>query len=86
MRGERDRHLRLLIIASLFLFLLPGLLSGCSGSDLKFPTEYQAVFLDNGQVFFGKLEDAGSPYLTFRDVFYIQQQVDPDKKRPGTCW
>jgi hypothetical protein len=67
--------------AFLFLFLLPVLLAGCGGSDLKFPTEYQAVFLDNGQVFFGRLSgDAGSPFLTLRDVFYVKQQGTPDKK------
>jgi hypothetical protein len=30
---------------------------GCGGRDLTFPTEYQAVFLDKGQVFSGKLGD-----------------------------
>lgn len=34
--------------------------------------KYQAVFLTNGQVYFGKLHDYGSarPYVT--DVYYIQ--------------
>jgi hypothetical protein len=64
------------------LFLVAGLLlSGCSGgNDLSFLTEYQAVFLDNGQVFFGKLGDVSSEYPTLRDVYYIQRQVDPEKK------
>jgi hypothetical protein len=63
------------------IFLVAGLLAGCSGgSDLSFPTEYQAVFLDNGQVFFGKLGEGGSDYLTLRDVYYIQRQVAPEKK------
>jgi len=57
------------------------LLSGCGGSDLQFPTEYQAVFLDNGQVFFGKLADTGSPYLTLRDVYYVQTLVEREKKK-----
>jgi hypothetical protein len=78
----RDCHRRGGFIIFLFfcLFSVPGLLSGCGGSDLKFPTEYQAVFLDNGQAFFGKLEDAGSPFLMLRDVFYVQQKADPQKK------
>jgi len=64
------------------LFLVAGLLlSGCSGgSDLSFPTEYQAVFLDNGQVLFGKLGEVTSEYRTLRDVYYIQRQVEPEKK------
>jgi hypothetical protein len=52
-----------------FLFLLSGQLAGCgSSNDLSFPTENQAVFLDNGQVFFGKLEGGGS-YLTLKEDF-----------------
>jgi hypothetical protein len=79
MLGENHRRVRR-CSTILFLFLLPALLAGCWGSDLKFPTEYQAVFLNTGQVFFGRLEDTGSPYLTLRDVFYIAQQAAPDKK------
>ena len=64
----------------LFFFLLPALLVACSSSDLKFPTEYQAIFLDNGQVFFGRLTDDDSSYVTLRDVFYIKREASPDKK------
>lgn len=64
-----------------FAFLAALSLSwGCSGSDLNFPTEYQAVFLDNGQVFFGKLSKRSSTYLTLRDVFYVQTLVEREKK------
>jgi hypothetical protein len=57
------------------------LLSGCGGNDLQFSTEYQAVFLDNGQVFFGKISDTGSSFLTLRDVFYVQTLVEQEKKK-----
>jgi hypothetical protein len=67
--------LSLAALAALCLF------SGCGGSDLDFPTEYQAVFLDNGQVFFGKLSDQGSPYLTLRDIYYVQTLVGQDQKK-----
>lgn len=36
--------------------------------------KYQAVFFTNGQVYFGKLEAAGSGYLKLTDVFYLQSQ------------
>jgi len=62
------------LLAALSLF------SGCAGNDLNFSTEYQAVFLDNGQVFFGKLADTGSPYLTLRDVYYVQTVMEREKK------
>jgi len=83
---ERAQHcsLRFNTILSCFWFLCLlaglGLLAGCGGSDLNFPTEYQAVFLDNGQVFFGRLESGGSGFLTLRDVFYVQRLNEADKK------
>jgi hypothetical protein len=72
------RALGLLIF--LFQLLLP-VLAGCTGgSDLSFPTEYQAVFLDNGQVFFGKIGAADSSFLTLREVFYVQRVASDEKK------
>jgi hypothetical protein len=35
-------------------------------------TTYQAVFLDNGQVFFGRVESLDRHYITLVDVFYVQ--------------
>lgn len=34
--------------------------------------EYQAVFLTNGQVYFGKLADDGDRYITLTDIYYLQ--------------
>lgn len=34
--------------------------------------EYQAVFLTNGQVYFGKVTDLNSKYMVLRNVFYIE--------------
>lgn len=34
--------------------------------------EYQAVFLDNGQVYFGKLKLAKGDFYQLTDVFYLQ--------------
>jgi len=71
--------LSLMVLTSLLL------ITGCekinpSATPLAFSTAYQAVFLDNGQVFFGKLEKAGTPYPILRDVFYVQSQVNKDTK------
>jgi len=61
------------------------LIMGCSvkgasesRTEMAFTTEYQAVFLDNGQAFFGKVEHPGADYLLLEDVFYIQRQVNQD--------
>ena len=43
-------------------------------------TPYQAVALMNGQMFFGRLEEGASDYLTLRDVFYIQGRQNPETK------
>jgi hypothetical protein len=34
--------------------------------------KYQAVFLTNGQVYFGKLHRTGGDYYKLNDVFYLQ--------------
>jgi hypothetical protein len=81
------------LICWLFIILICSFVTnGCSkegtsivnaepGEVLKINTEYQSVFLDNGQVFFGKLENAGSKYPSLKDVYYIQSQEDPATKQ-----
>ena len=85
-KGKINLGIRFKVIAS-FVVILILLFSaqGCSKSNqkIKIDTEYKAVFLDNGQVFFGRLEDAGPSYLLLRDIFYVQSQVvqqEKDKK------
>ena len=42
-------------------------------------TRYQAVFLTNNQVYFGKLSGLGSGYPTLRDIYYLRvtQNLQP---------
>lgn len=68
------------------LIALTGLsvtLTGCGdvgkGQKLDLKTSYQAVLLDNGQAYFGKVEQ-GSDFLLLKDVFYIQSKVDESTK------
>ncbi len=51
---------------------------------VKFKTTYQAVLLSNGAVYFGKLEGLGTSYPVLRDVFYIQNAVDPNTKQTSS--
>lgn len=51
-----------------------GLLSSVTGGDM-----YKAVFLSNGQVYFGKIQSEQGQYVKLREVFYlqVQQPVQP---------
>jgi hypothetical protein len=66
----------LAILAMMFL-------AGCSKEKdgPSFASEYQAIFLDNGQIFFAKLENADADYPLLRDVYYVQSRVNPDTKQ-----
>ncbi|MEZ4180419.1 MAG: hypothetical protein R3B41_02830 [Candidatus Doudnabacteria bacterium] len=41
------------------------------------PSGYQAVFLSNGQVYFGKLSDVSATYATLKDIYYLQVTTPP---------
>lgn len=68
------------VFTCIALAFLCVLLTACSEGKPSFKTEYQAVFMDNGQVFFGKLENTADAYPLLRDVFYIGRQASPDGK------
>jgi len=63
--------------------LLAGL-TGCErGHRNKGPeitTPYAAVLLDNGQLYYGKLANAGSKFPELTDVYYIQSSVNQESK------
>ena len=44
---------------------------------------YQAVFLTNGQVYFGKLYRENSKYPTLREVYYLQVTQPPQPLQAG---
>jgi hypothetical protein len=77
-RNGSEGWLLLIVVITLFV-----LIQGCNNSNvsqtLPFQTEYQAIFLDNSQVFFGKAE-MGTEFVTLKDVFYIQSQVNQETK------
>jgi len=35
-------------------------------------SEYQAVFLTNGQVYFGKIADTSKEFITLKNIYYLQ--------------
>jgi hypothetical protein len=75
--------LYLVILNILVVSVSMTLVQGCgrSGSQKPvFKTEYQAVFLANGQVYFGKIENAESPYPMLKEVYYLNRQMDKNSK------
>lgn len=46
--------------------------SGERASEQIATGDYQAIFLDNGQVYFGKLKTTKQEFYTLTDVFYLQ--------------
>jgi hypothetical protein len=44
----------------------------------------QAVFLDSGAVFFGRLEGVGSSYPVLSNAFYVQSVMNPETKQSTT--
>ena len=76
--------LAIVVLGVLFRDKLFGGQSGTAGntpSATGKSSDYQAVFLTNGQVYFGKLTGAESAYATMSDIFYLQ--VGP-QQGPGT--
>lgn len=50
--------------------------------------KYQAVFLSNGQVYFGKLAVVNNDYMELTNVYYLERQLttdtDPTGEQPAT--
>lgn len=62
--------------------MIPGLGGGVikdSGDNIS---DYSAVFLTNGQVYFGKLYAGDDKNIDLKDIFYLQvnQQIQPDQQ------
>jgi len=41
--------------------------------------DFQAVFLDNGQVYFGKLTRTKTDFYVLKDIYYLQSGVEVDQ-------
>jgi hypothetical protein len=84
---KNNKMMKMLFVA--FLFLLTALLVcliiffaiGSKDTESSFikKDKYQAVFLNGGQVYFGKIGQYNNRYLTLTDIYYLRvnQQVQP---------
>lgn len=70
--------LTLLVISIAFLLYFGGSKEGNYVDNKK----QQAVFLTNGQVYFGKIKDINKQYVDLQDIYYlnVNQQVQPNQK------
>lgn len=73
-----------LVVAIGVFLLAQGMNKSGSGDSAVETDKYQAVFMSNGQVYFGRLSKVDTGYAQLTDVYYlqVQQAVQPaaDKK------
>ncbi len=81
-----QQNVRLMVegLIALLLLVLVGQGISTSGNTL-IDDSYQAVFLDDGQIFFGKLEKLDTQWPVLRDVYFVQQRgVNAEGKKEQT--
>lgn len=71
----------IIVVAAVLWFVYQWFLGGASflgGSE-----KYQAVFLDNNQVYFGKLSDDAAQYAVLQDIYYLRLTQPLQPPAPG---
>jgi hypothetical protein len=78
----------LVLLGALFLLLASGLALLKGGNVVKEgglvnTSRYQAVFLNNGQVYFGKAKQINNRFVTLDDVYYLTQATSTGTQATG---
>lgn len=75
-----------LVVVALVIGAMLFTKSSSSNSSAVDTSKYQAIFLTNGQVYFGKLSDVDNGYVNIKDVYYlqVQQAVQPADTKSST--
>jgi len=63
------------VVLAVFAGGLGWFISRFPSDTIALTSDYQAVFLDSGQVYFGKITQQRSEYLRLTQVFYLQSGV-----------
>lgn len=80
-RARGNRALPILVACLIVVVILGFLLDWRSrNKETTFPTPYQAVLLNNGAVYYGKLQGYGTSHPVLTSVFYIMSRTDPNTK------
>lgn len=79
--GNEPSWLRVVFVVLLFSLTILGVaiallmyFGKSNESDSVDKAKYQAVFLTNGQVYFGKVATLNSKYVDLRDIYYLNSQ------------
>ena len=81
--AQGDDRLKKCIVCLFAGIFLAGLAACDRNGQNKGPeitTPYAAVLLDSGQLYYGKLSNAGSNFPELTDVYYIQSSVNQETK------
>jgi len=78
-----------LVLAALIIGLIALYLAlGGNGGESRFvdKKKFQAVFLNGGQVYFGKIRNLNNSYITIDNIYYLRvnQQVQPNQTTSST--
>ncbi|OGY50625.1 MAG: hypothetical protein A2951_01920 [Candidatus Buchananbacteria bacterium RIFCSPLOWO2_01_FULL_56_15] len=82
-RKSRGPWIKGLVTLVIVVILIAGgvyLLNGSGGlglSGIQLRTQWQAVFLTNGQVYFGKISKINNDYIWLHDIYYLQVVTQP---------
>src|SRR3989338_9567910 len=72
-----------LLLAAVALYL--GFSGGVGSESKKInDKQYQAVFLNNGQVYFGKIQGLNNKYVDLTNVFYIENNASTGTQTQST--
>lgn len=92
-KGSKPPKKKVVMIAAVIVIVLVLLCAGMYAKRAFFGSEmaiaggkYQAVFLTNGQVYFGHLSNVDGGYAKLTHIYYlqVQQQVQPEDKKADT--
>src|SRR6266568_4675638 len=73
-------------VAVLVLAIALAFTRGNAGNESKFvsSSKYQAVFLNNGQVYFGNITNLNSKYVRMTHIYYLTQNSSTDSSGKAT--
>jgi len=85
MMGNEPRWLKVVFVVLLFSLTILAIalatlfyFGGKRESEFVNKDRVQAVFLTNGQVYFGKVKDITSQYVDLQNIYYLNSQQQPD--------